>query len=435
MRCDGGYMRDDSPQWREVGEPASPEEAEALRVIKRLLPEAAICWAWSNLTFTDTRGRLSETDLLLLTQTGMTLIELKGWSGRITGAQRRWVLARGEVDNPRYLTDQKAKWLKALLEYVQEGNRRVPLPRIRAITVLHGPNCVVDLDDPSKTDTYGLDGYDVAGVPLFSSYLTQPLLNIRDQVDRARARQIVDLINKAGFEPPARVRMVGQYAVERLAQVAQGPTWADVIAENPHMPGLKKRIRLFDVPRDCSAERRAQIKRAAERELRLTTGLAHPGVVGPSDISQDDAGRPALIFDFDPKAQRLDEWLAKNEDTLLPERRFEVIRRLGEVMQYAHNRGVTHRALTPRQVYVVDEPGKPLLVTVRDWQTGRESPDVEHSTATRPHTLSFLPGVNGVPATHLGVTRFGQSGDLASVYRYHGLDSDAIVGAALDLVD
>ncbi|MDT4932999.1 MAG: pyruvate dehydrogenase component [Pseudonocardiales bacterium] len=52
-----------------------------------------------------------------------------------------------------------------------------------------------------------------------------------------------------------------------------------------------------------------------------------------------------------------------------------------------------------------------------------------------PHTLAFLGGVNGVPATHLGVTRFGQSGDLDDVYRHHGLDTDAIVGAALDLVD
>jgi pyruvate dehydrogenase E1 component len=52
-----------------------------------------------------------------------------------------------------------------------------------------------------------------------------------------------------------------------------------------------------------------------------------------------------------------------------------------------------------------------------------------------PHTLAFLAGVNRVPAAHLGVTRFGQSGDLDAVYRYHGLDTEAIIGAALDLVD
>jgi pyruvate dehydrogenase E1 component len=52
-----------------------------------------------------------------------------------------------------------------------------------------------------------------------------------------------------------------------------------------------------------------------------------------------------------------------------------------------------------------------------------------------PHTLAFLAGINRVQAVHLGVTEFGQSGDLDSVYRYHHIDVDSIVCAALDLVD
>jgi pyruvate dehydrogenase E1 component len=52
-----------------------------------------------------------------------------------------------------------------------------------------------------------------------------------------------------------------------------------------------------------------------------------------------------------------------------------------------------------------------------------------------PHTLAFLSGVHAVPASHLGVTSFGRSGDLDSVYRYHGVDSYSIVCAVLDLVD
>ena len=50
-----------------------------------------------------------------------------------------------------------------------------------------------------------------------------------------------------------------------------------------------------------------------------------------------------------------------------------------------------------------------------------------------PHTLAFLAGVHGVRASHLGVTQFGQSGDLASVHRHHRLDADAVVAAALDV--
>ncbi|MER6140059.1 pyruvate dehydrogenase [Streptomyces sparsogenes] len=52
-----------------------------------------------------------------------------------------------------------------------------------------------------------------------------------------------------------------------------------------------------------------------------------------------------------------------------------------------------------------------------------------------PHTLAFLSTVHNVPVTTLGVTRFGQSGTIEDVYRYHGIDTDSIVAAALDLVD
>jgi pyruvate dehydrogenase E1 component len=51
-----------------------------------------------------------------------------------------------------------------------------------------------------------------------------------------------------------------------------------------------------------------------------------------------------------------------------------------------------------------------------------------------PNALAFLGGVNAVPLTPLGVTRFGQSGDLEDVYRHHEIDAETIVGAALDLV-
>lgn len=52
-----------------------------------------------------------------------------------------------------------------------------------------------------------------------------------------------------------------------------------------------------------------------------------------------------------------------------------------------------------------------------------------------PHTLAFLAGINDVASTTLGVTSFGQSGALDDVYRHHGIDTDAIVAAALDLAD
>jgi pyruvate dehydrogenase E1 component len=51
-----------------------------------------------------------------------------------------------------------------------------------------------------------------------------------------------------------------------------------------------------------------------------------------------------------------------------------------------------------------------------------------------PHTLSFLSGVQGAPIASLGVTDFGQSGDIEDLYHHFGIDVDTIVGAALDLL-
>ena len=50
-----------------------------------------------------------------------------------------------------------------------------------------------------------------------------------------------------------------------------------------------------------------------------------------------------------------------------------------------------------------------------------------------PHALSFLGSIGTVPAASLGVTEFGQSGDVEPLYEHHGIDAETIIGAVLDL--
>jgi len=52
-----------------------------------------------------------------------------------------------------------------------------------------------------------------------------------------------------------------------------------------------------------------------------------------------------------------------------------------------------------------------------------------------PHTLSFLSAVRCQPIACLGVSDFGQSGDVSDLYAYFGIDQDTIVGAAFDLLE
>src|SRR5205823_4877657 len=52
-----------------------------------------------------------------------------------------------------------------------------------------------------------------------------------------------------------------------------------------------------------------------------------------------------------------------------------------------------------------------------------------------PHTLSFLAGIHGAPIACLGVSDFGQSGDVDDLYRHFGIDTETIIGATWDLID
>ena len=51
-----------------------------------------------------------------------------------------------------------------------------------------------------------------------------------------------------------------------------------------------------------------------------------------------------------------------------------------------------------------------------------------------PHTLAFLATINRVRLRALGVASFGQAGALDDTYRHHGIDSDSIVRATLDVI-
>ena len=48
-----------------------------------------------------------------------------------------------------------------------------------------------------------------------------------------------------------------------------------------------------------------------------------------------------------------------------------------------------------------------------------------------PATLAWLGAVMGHRVAALGVERFGQTGTIADLFRWHGIDAQAIVGAAV----
>ena len=386
-------VSDQQAQWFEAGPSASPAEAQALRDFRSLLLPSPTTWAWSNLTFIDPSGRPSEIDVILLHRNGLFLLEFKGFHGTIEGNQQDWRLtaptgAVRSTRNPFLNTQTKAQRLKSLLERLQGrqaggGNQ---LPWIKAITVLHGRDSVVKLDPIARTNTYGLDGYNVAGVPPLSEMLKAAPADSRDMIDTPRAKEIVRLMGKAGFTPRPATLKIGQYVVDDPDPIREGNGWADWRAVHPVMRSEFRRIRVYDVPVDASAARRAEVERAAKREYMLAAGLGHPGVIAPQEILITERG-PALVFPDDGDATPLAEYLTKNAATLDFRRRIELVRQIAEIVAYTHRNGVHHRGLTPAQVYVTGSGSKAPVVTIRDWQTGYQD-TTETASMTRQALLA-----------------------------------------------
>lgn len=362
-------------RWHQLGDPASDAEAAALSTLRELLPDSPLTHVWANVTFRDRDGRASEIDVILLHHNGLHILELKGWHGAIAGDQQYWRITspggqRREERDPFLATDGKAKRFASELKAAAQaahGGQKLVLPFVQAATIMHGEGSTVNLTEAADATTFALDGYHVAGVRSIRELLDEQPRVHRNVIDRQRAKALVALISGMGLQARPKVRMVGQYEVERADPLGEGPGWVDVRAGHPVMAGEFRRIRLYDVPPKATPAERKEIERAAHREYVLTTKLEHPGVTRALEIFALESG-PALVFPDDAGAPALADYLARA--TLDADARLSLVRQIGEVLDYAHKHGVQHRALIPSAVHVQLGDGAPR-VAIRDWQAGR----------------------------------------------------------------
>ena len=381
-------------RWHQLGDPVTDAEAAALATLRDLLPDSPTTTVWSNVTFRDSSGRAIEIDVILLHRNGLYVIELKGWHGTIDGDQQNWRITapNGSVriaPDPFKLTEAKAKRIATELQKARWGlqGKHPKVPFVRAVTVLHGKGSRVTLDPAASATTFALDGYGVKGVRSIRELLDASPNEAANDITAQRAPALVNLIKSIGLKPSPKVRMVGQYVVEKANPLAEGPGWVDVRARHPLLPNEFRRLRLYDEPVKATQQERKAIARAAHREYALVAKLAHPGIVRPLEVLSPESG-PALVFPDNGPDVSVGQYLAGHP--LDAEARLGLIRQLGEVLAYAHDHGVTHRALTASTVFVGEHDGA-LRVSVRDWQTGRLD-QAEEATSNR----TMLRGVSEV---------------------------------------
>jgi serine/threonine protein kinase len=362
------------PRWTAVSQSAFEWEREALDFLRENLPDHEPWRAWSNFEFIDDDGRVNEVDALILTPACLILIEAKSRPGTVAGDAHSWTWrTEGRefpTDNPLPLANRKAKRLASVLRRQDALSGRTGArikPWVEPLIFLSKVDQPPGLD-PGTAKRVVLRGQpgrpNDAGV--IGTLLRADELGFGrpGAVDAAAARQITRALEQAGVRPAGRGRRVGDYELELT--LGEGENWQDFAARHT-ATGVKRRIRIYPYARATTPDARNRLARTAQRECRVLEGLEHQGIQRVLDYREAELG-PALVFEHDPDALRLDRFMSQHLARFSLVERLGLVRQLGEAMAYAHGKRLYHRGLAPQSVLVRDVAGAAPRLQITNWQ-------------------------------------------------------------------
>ena len=370
-------MSDTQKNWITVTESRYPWERDALDFVRDRWPDHEPYRAWANFEFIALDGSINEVDLLLLSPMGFFLVEVKSRPGRVHGDAGTWTWDTDgrlvTAANPLLGANLKAKKLKQLLLRQKAVRIKDSVPYIEPLVFLSAPDLKLELRD---TAAYCVCLRDLEAAPrqperpgILAAVRSRNCPGLPSKpgpfVDRPLAKVISQAVEQAGIPSGTRKRRVTDYLLERL--IEEGLGHQDWEASHVQNIGGKRRIRLYLVQYEATADDREMIRRAARRDYQLTEALQHPGVLRTLGDTEHEVG-PAIVFEYDPHSLRLDHFLAQRGNRLGADVRLDLLRQAAEVVRFAHEKKVVHRGLCPQSILVYDPEGIRPRVKLFNWQ-------------------------------------------------------------------
>ncbi len=349
-------------RWKSISPSQFPWEQDALDFVQRALPNREPFRAYSNFEFVAEDGSINEVDLLLVSRYNIFLVEIKSRPGEVSGDAHTWVWRDGGReffdDNPLLLTNRKAKKLASLLRK-QLTTQRKRSPYVQPLVFLSDPAQRCVLTGPARENVYARS--DIAS-RLFDE---APPVESAQPIDRDLATAIHRALEAIGIRPPQQSRRVGDYQLEQV--LAETDFHQDWLAQHVSLKETRRRVRLYTAKRSLSASQRALLVDAARREFQLLQGIRHPGILRASEFIDSEHG-PALTFEHDDSAQRLDHFIRAHGEQMDFLQRLKLVRAIVETLDAAHRYRLYHRGLSPQTILVSKTPTGSFDVTLFDWQ-------------------------------------------------------------------
>lgn len=338
------------------GEFRSPCEKKVVEYLQQKLPDTfAIYHNIELASHRRDRGlHVNEYDVIVVSPTGIWVLEVKPYRGRIKGnAETLWLPNKRSEKNPISLTDRKAKILKTALS--------VPLSELRDNLYVES---LIALCHKATTDYLNDDrkGKFVHVSDIVERIIKQqrPVSDLEQQV----YQDVCEFFDNR-FAPLTNVNQIGAYIVDGpMDDMGEG-----YLTYPAHHELLKTRQRAtLKIYRLDTTQPSSRINRRRELFIRdaevitLLGEIPHDNVLrcyAPFMWEGDKVVLPLEWIDGEP----LSDLLARQSSWSLAER-LKIFRQIARGLEHVHNLGIIHRALSPKNVIITPE-GRVKLVNFK----------------------------------------------------------------------
>ncbi len=420
-------------RWTDITPSEFPHEQRALEFLKTHMPEREPYRAWGPFQF-ESDGSFSEVDCLVIASAAIFLVEIKNWHGEIREApDGKWSVMSPEgriknYDNALAGANYKARKLKGRLQKSRAFKKK-RLPWVQAAVFFSNPDfgCLLPADkrswigglgtneDGSPRQGGGLSGI----VEVIEGFAANPPDGYHGthKIDAATSASIVDSVGQIGITPSDKYRQIG--VVEIGEPISEDKESREFAGHHHDKANLPYRITFHKaIRKSIDDDGVARARRAAAREFDLLAphDTRHPGLAAAFDIDLEHPWGPAVVYAGATDSMHLDAFLEAHNETLSLDARTSLLRRIIVAVQYAHARGMFHRALRPRVVLVHKTPAGIFQPVVTGWHHGLRSETDDT-------------GLTAVPGTSLTA-----SGD-PELRRYRAPEADTVQSPDPRLLD
>ncbi|SHI78995.1 protein kinase domain-containing protein [Desulfofundulus thermosubterraneus] len=334
-------------------------EQSAIEIINNNILSQHIGKLVNNVSLHDTQSNnYYEYDVILVTHSGIYVVELKHWSGHIRIAPYNW-----EINGTHYRTDPhknnsfKCKVLKGIY---QHHFRTYPDVWVESVVVLTNNEAIVEgASAPGLAAERDMHNPTFASISDFITYLKKKESSTsRSLLDDTQIDAIINYLKSLNTPRPSLKYCIPGY--ETLEYISQKPECIELIARpiDGRAKGLS-RFRVFRIPNQAVPEEKERFIRKAWNTLDAVSRIGDHPHIHKVWVMRNEDGDIIEGSEWSETGTLRDQ-IRQQKGAFPVDTTLRICRGIALALNRAHQAGVIHRAVKPENILMMN--GIPKLI-------------------------------------------------------------------------